>query len=99
MMYIFLPPFPPSSPSLLPSLSPSLTRYPEYVLQHISNLPGEEPQRSLKAAILLYSSFLMTMFTTKSKTFEQEGVYTTNVNQYFTTCNLPSSPKLFQDFF
>ena len=35
-------------------------------------------QRSLKAAILLYSSFLMTMFTTKSKTFEQEGVYTTN---------------------
>ena len=48
-------------------------RYPKYVLQHIHLLPSKDPQRSLKAAMLLYASFLIKMHNMTSKALEKEG--------------------------
>lgn len=53
---------------------PLVYRYPEYVLQHIHLLPTKDPQRSLKAAMLLYASFLIKMHNMSSKALEKEGI-------------------------
>ena len=50
-----------------------MRRYPEYVLQHIYHLPMKDPQRSLKAAMLLYASFLINMHNMNSRALEKEG--------------------------
>lgn len=48
-------------------------RYPEYVLQHLSSLPTREPHRSLRAALLLYASFLIEMHRMNPRLFEKRG--------------------------
>ncbi len=39
----------------------SIYRYSDYVLEHVPELPSNEPDRSLKAAILLYAGYLIQM--------------------------------------
>lgn len=48
-------------------------RYPEYVLQHILELPSTEPGKSLKAAILLYSGFLIQLHNMNSRKVQRDG--------------------------
>ena len=49
-------------------------RYPEYCLQRIPLLPTKDPQKSLKAAMLLYASFLIKMHNMSPKALEKEGI-------------------------
>ena len=49
-------------------------RYPAYVLSHIPNLPTLEPERSLKAGLLLYTSWLIQLYTHNHRAFEKKGV-------------------------
>ena len=48
-------------------------RYPEYILQHILQLPSTEPARSLKAALLLYGGYLIQMHNMNSRSVQKEG--------------------------
>lgn len=61
-------------------------RYPEYVLQHVHLIPTKEPQKSLKAAILLYTSFLIKMHNMSSRTLEKEGTLL-NISMYMYSMN------------
>ena len=60
-------------------------RYPEYCLQHIHLLPTKDPQKSLKAAMLLYTSFLIKMHNMSPKALEKEG---THPVQCLCTCTI-----------
>lgn len=48
-------------------------RYPEYVIQHMDGLPGTEPNRSLKAALLLYAAYLIQLHNMNSRKVQREG--------------------------
>lgn len=51
-------------------------RYPEYILQHIQDLPSSEPNRSLKSALLLYAGYLIQMHNMNSRKVQKEGIET-----------------------
>jgi DNA-directed RNA polymerase I subunit RPA49 len=49
-------------------------KYPEYILSHVANLPSSEPERSLKASLLLYCNWLIQMYTQTHRGFEKKGL-------------------------
>lgn len=50
-----------------------VVRYSEFVLQRVASLPRVEPQRSLKAAVLLYSAYLIHILNLHPKALEKRG--------------------------
>jgi DNA-directed RNA polymerase I subunit RPA49 len=48
--------------------------YPGYVLSHIPSIPSSEPERGLKAAMLLYCGWLIQMYTQNFRNFEKKGL-------------------------
>ena len=53
--------------------------YPGYVLSRVPGLPSSEPERSLKAGLLLYSSWLIQMYTHNPRDFEKKGTQLYNM--------------------
>jgi DNA-directed RNA polymerase I subunit RPA49 len=48
--------------------------YPGYVLSRIPSIPSSEPERGLKAAILLYCGWLIRMYMKNQRDFEKKGL-------------------------
>ena len=48
--------------------------YPGYVLSRIPSIPSSEPERGLKAAILLYCGWLIQMYMKNQRDLEKKGL-------------------------
>lgn len=55
-------------------LASSSCSYPGYVLSRIPSIPTSEPERGLKAAILLYCGWLIQMYMQNQRDFEKKGL-------------------------